>query len=1149
MTLPTWSKTGLGFDTPNGLLITGQQAQTTRLEMLGTYASNQTGTFLGTRAACHRLYGAGDDLVKGTIVNSSSNPRYSFDSGHVVILSCGAPQSYGNYKSQTTSGGWWHDVINGNTISLNGVKIDTLFQNMFTAIETWNWGDGSNGTGKVVPFKASGNSINVPGSDYRGNTANELWFAFGHEPNIAPNAQGNGTQFGTPAEFAGAMKHLMVLYDAMGFGTKHIYFVPILSYPSSTNVCDNFYDRPNSNDITASGARPVDACGWDIYFPSVEKNNGTATPDNETNFTAKFNQGYLGTNTTSGFTLPQATINVTASSTTNFSSASSGSSGVLLIMSSTGTQSIAYTGKTSGSFTGCTGGTGTVASGAEVVASTGSSDSFLIWTRRYLGANVPHIIGEYAIRLETKNGPTSGIAPRNSTWLPSWYSALDTFESTHKLQNGSYPVRFMCQFAGAGNMAADSSGRTGIDNSIIGDQVTNGTNTNFQQPGFSLRPALNAFHDQSITWGNPLLTGSNGVTPTGVSAPTPALGVFNTLLSWGTNAANASYNVYKDGVITQSGLTGSSATVFSTGNQPYPQTHTYQVSGVGTNGTESALSSVVSITYTASGSPPGVPSGLAVTSVGQITAVATCTAGTGSPTGYNWYLNGAVSPSFSFTTANPSVTLTGLTSGTSYTLGVSDFNASAESAQTSTVSFTTSAGPDTAKPTVPTSLAVSGTPAYNAVVLTWGGSTDPTVAGQTRSGLAGYRIYRSLSQLPNSGTLIGTSTSTSFTDNAPANSLTQSVVNYYSVSAIDVAGNESDQITPLLVGVPQVPTPNTPVAILVPSVAIAQSGQLISFDASGSLAGTAGAIASYQFNFGDGSFTTAQTSPFTSHAFVDAAPTQYNVTLTVTDTASNQSQATVGVTIEPPGGGNFQFTNVPMMVKNKPVLASDVNSMGAAFDTTVASLTGNVVANNLSLFEVGGPVTPRRHGNAVWCSVNPEMASSTMTMNATTAYVLRAYSVGGLPFSNLLFEQTAASVTGVTGALVAIYDVSGVLMSPATATDLSATFMTTGLVNVSLDAAPFDPPLGTDANSLETDEFFIYIWLGAVGATHPVLRAGSSLATVNIGCNAATTASQAAIQTVPLFSTAGNTPATALVPPTTLGTLTPMAASPLALLI
>lgn len=79
---------------------------------------------------------------------------------------------------------------------------------------------------------------------------------------------------------------------------------------------------------------------------------------------------------------------------------------------------------------------------------------------------------------------------------------------------------------------------------------------------------------------------------------------------------------------------------------------------------------------------------------------------------------------------------------------------------------------DTAAPSVPTGLVVTGY-SYYYVSLSWNASTDDV-------GVAGYKVYRS-------GTLIGTTTSASYSDTTVNASSAYS----YSVAAYDAAGNTS----------------------------------------------------------------------------------------------------------------------------------------------------------------------------------------------------------------------------------------------------------------------------------------------------------------------------------------------------------------------
>ena len=87
---------------------------------------------------------------------------------------------------------------------------------------------------------------------------------------------------------------------------------------------------------------------------------------------------------------------------------------------------------------------------------------------------------------------------------------------------------------------------------------------------------------------------------------------------------------------------------------------------------------------------------------------------------------------------------------------------------------------DATAPSVPTGLAVSGTPTASSVSLTWSASTDNSGG----SGVAGYRIFRNGSTTPLNTTL---ATTTSYTDTTVAASSTYS----YTVAAVDRAGNQS----------------------------------------------------------------------------------------------------------------------------------------------------------------------------------------------------------------------------------------------------------------------------------------------------------------------------------------------------------------------
>ena len=128
------------------------------------------------------------------------------------------------------------------------------------------------------------------------------------------------------------------------------------------------------------------------------------------------------------------------------------------------------------------------------------------------------------------------------------------------------------------------------------------------------------------------------------------------------------------------------------------------------------------------------------------------------------------------TSATPSFTDTGLTASTQYSYTVKAYDAagnlsSASSAVTATTSGGSSGG-DTTPPSTPTNVTASGVTSTGAS-LSWSASTDNV-------GVAGYHVYRS-------GTLVGTTTTTTFTDTG----LTASTAYSYTVVAYDAAGNAS----------------------------------------------------------------------------------------------------------------------------------------------------------------------------------------------------------------------------------------------------------------------------------------------------------------------------------------------------------------------
>lgn len=139
-------------------------------------------------------------------------------------------------------------------------------------------------------------------------------------------------------------------------------------------------------------------------------------------------------------------------------------------------------------------------------------------------------------------------------------------------------------------------------------------------------------------------------------------------------------------------------------------------------------------------------------------------------TGYDVYRNSTLIGS---TTSATTYAVTGLTASTTYTFNVRAKDAAGNvSANSNTVSVTTSAAGDTTAPSAPT-LSASGT-TQTATNLSWSGATDNV-------GVTGYDVYRN-------STLIGSTTSAT---TYAVTGLTAATTYTFNVRAKDAAGNVS----------------------------------------------------------------------------------------------------------------------------------------------------------------------------------------------------------------------------------------------------------------------------------------------------------------------------------------------------------------------
>jgi chitodextrinase len=235
------------------------------------------------------------------------------------------------------------------------------------------------------------------------------------------------------------------------------------------------------------------------------------------------------------------------------------------------------------------------------------------------------------------------------------------------------------------------------------------------------------------------------------------------------------YKVYKGGVIVAAVATTSYTDSGLTGLTSY----TYNVAAYNTAHSFSDKSNSATATTLTSASgdiiAPSVPTNLVATPIYWYKIGLTWTASTDNVgvVGYNVYRNGVLVETPSGTSYHDM----DLTASTSYSYTVAAYDAAGNiSAQTSAVSATTPAAPDTAAPSVPGDLTATAVSASQ-INLAWTASTDNVR-------LSGYKIYRGEAL-----TLIGATDINSYSDMG----LTASTSYTYKVAAYDTSSNFSAQ--------------------------------------------------------------------------------------------------------------------------------------------------------------------------------------------------------------------------------------------------------------------------------------------------------------------------------------------------------------------
>ena len=363
-------------------------------------------------------------------------------------------------------------------------------------------------------------------------------------------------------------------------------------------------------------------------------------------------------------------------------------------------------------------------------------------------------------------------------------------------------------------------------------------------------------------------------TPTGLA--TSAVATTSATLSWTASTDNVGvtgYRLFRDG----SQVGTSATTSYSYTGLTCATTYTLGVAAVDAAGNVSGTATANVATAACppppppDTTPPSTPTGLATSAVGTTSATLSWTASTDNVgvTGYHVFRDGSQVG----TPAATSYNYTGLTCGTTYTLGVAAVDAAGNTSGTATKSVTTTACPDTTAPSTPTGLATSAVDQTSAT-LSWTASTDNV-------GVTGYRLFRGGSQ-------VGTSATTSYSYTG----LTCATTYTLGVAAVDAAGNVSGTATKSVTTTAcpaDTTAPSTPTGLA--TSAIGQTSATLSWTASTDNVGVTG----YRLFRGGSQVGTSATTSYSYTGLTCA--TTYTLGVAAVDAAGNVSgTATKNVT-------------------------------------------------------------------------------------------------------------------------------------------------------------------------------------------------------------------------------------------------------------
>src|SRR5919204_169417 len=312
---------------------------------------------------------------------------------------------------------------------------------------------------------------------------------------------------------------------------------------------------------------------------------------------------------------------------------------------------------------------------------------------------------------------------------------------------------------------------------------------------------------------------------------------------------------------------------------------------------------------------PSAPTGLAVGTVTQTSVPLSWTASTENVgvTGYDLLVNGTKVT----TTTSTSHTFSGLTCGTSYTLGVDAFDAAGNHSNVASVTAATSACPDTTAPSMPTGLTV-GSKTQTSIALSWTASTDNV-------GVTGYDLLVN-------GTKVTTATSTSHTFSG----LTCGTSYTLGVDAFDAAGNRSNvaSINASTSACPDTTAPSMPTGLTVGSTTT--NSIALSWTASTDNVGVTG----YDLLLNSAKVASATSTTYTFSGL--SCGTSYTLGVDAFDAAGNHSSASsvTGTTAACSSSSGYQHV-VWVVMENHSYSQIIGNTVSAPYINELAQLYGS----------------------------------------------------------------------------------------------------------------------------------------------------------------------------------------------------------------